>query len=262
MTRNHVVIALAALGFAGLTGCGGAAVAVPVPVVAPPPMPVVEQVAVAPAPPPPRLTTVCDAVIMPGGHLKFPHEVEFDIGKASIKSTPTTSAIMQCLSDFLGNNKMVTKFTVEGHTDNAGDATANMTLSQARADAILGWLTSHGADNGRLAAKGWGPQRPIAPNDSPEHMAQNRRVEFWVTDLNGVKANKESIALAMNPPAVAQVVTTTVAAPTVGGFGVAVPTVAVPTVGVAVPTVGVAVPTGVAVGVGVGPGTAPAGKKK
>lgn len=263
MTRNHFVVALAAVGFAGLTGCGGAVVAVPA--VVPPPMPaVVEQVAVAPAPPPPRLTTVCDGVIMPGGHLKFPNEVEFDTGKASIKGSSNTNAILQCLSDFLSNNKMVTKFTVEGHTDNAGDATANMTLSQARADAILAWLTSHGADLSRLAAKGWGPQRPVAPNDSPEHMAMNRRVEFWVTDLNGVKANKESIALAMNPPVAAPVVTTAVAAPAFGVSvpTVAVPTVAVPTVGVAVPTVGVAVPTGVAVGVGVGPGASEPGKKK
>jgi outer membrane protein OmpA-like peptidoglycan-associated protein len=258
MTRNHFVVALAAVGFAGLTGCGGAVVAVPA--VVPPPIPVVEQVTVAPAPPAPRLTTVCDGVIMPGGHLKFPNEVEFDIGKASIKGSSNTNAILQCLSDFLSNNKMVSKFTIEGHTDNAGDATANMTLSQARADAIIGWLTSHGADLSRMAAKGLGPTRPIAPNDSPEHMAMNRRVEFWVTDLNGVKANKESIALAMNPPAAAPVVTA-VAVPSVGGFGIAVPTVAVPTVGVAVPTVGVAVPTGVAIGVGVGPG-APAGKKK
>ena len=258
MTRNHFVVALAAVGFAGLTGCGGAVVAVPA--VVPPPPQIVEQVTVAPAPPAPRLTTVCDGVIMPGGHLKFPNEVEFDTGKASIKGSTNTNAILQCLADFLSNNKMVTKFTVEGHTDNAGDATQNMTLSQARADAILGWLTSHGADLSRLAAKGWGPQRPLAPNDSPEHMAMNRRVEFWVTDLNGVKANKESIALAMNPP-VKEVVTTTqtVAAP---AFGVSVPTVAVPTVGVAVPTVGVAVPTGVAVGVGVGPGTSEPGKKK
>lgn len=250
MIRNHLVVALAAVGFAGMIGCGGAAVAVPVPVVPPPPVPVVTEVVQA-APPPPKMVAVCDGVIMPGGHFKFPHEVEFDIGKASMKNTPTTNAILQCLVDFLNTNKMVTKFRVEGHTDNAGDATQNMTLSQARADAILGWMTAHGADLARLAAKGWGPQRPIAPNDSPDHMAMNRRVEFWVAELNGVQANKESIALAMNPVAGPAVVTTTTAVPTVGVA------VAVPTVGVAVPTVGVAVPTGVAIGV-----TTTTGKKK
>jgi outer membrane protein OmpA-like peptidoglycan-associated protein len=253
MTRNHLVVALAAVGFAGMIGCGGAAVAVPVPTVPPPPV-VVPEVVQVQAPPAPKLATVCDAVIMPGGHLKFPHEVEFDIGKASIKGSANTNAILQCLADFMANNKMVTKFRVEGHTDNAGDATANLKLSQDRADAILAWLTAHTTELNRLEAKGWGPNKPIAPNDSPDHMAMNRRVEFWIAELNGVKATHESIATAMNPPATTAVVTTTaVPAVGVGTVGVAVPTVAVPTVGVAVPTVGVAVPTGVAVGVGVAP---------
>jgi outer membrane protein OmpA-like peptidoglycan-associated protein len=258
MTRNHIVVALAALGFAGLAGCGSAPP--PVAVVAPPPPPVVQEVvAVAPAPPPPRLVTVCDGVIMPGGHFKFPHEVEFDIGKATIKHTPATDAILQCLVDFMNTNKMVTKFEVDGHTDNAGDATANQALSQARADAIVGWMSSKGIEVVRLSSRGWGPNKPLVPNDSPDHMAQNRRVEFWVHELNGVAANKDSIALAMNPPAVATTAVVTTAAPAVG-IGVAVPTVgvAVPTVGVAVPTATVAVPTGIAVGVTT---TAPPKKK-
>ena len=179
MTRNHFVVALAAVGFGGLIGCGHAAVEVPV-ALPPPPAVVVAEPPPPPPPPAPRLATVCDAELMKAGHLKFPHEVEFDTGKASIKHTPTTDAILQCLVDFLNNNKMVTKFRVDGHTDNAGDATANMTLSQARADAILAWMTSHGVENGKLTSKGFGPTKPIAPNDSPEHMAQNRRVEFCI----------------------------------------------------------------------------------
>jgi outer membrane protein OmpA-like peptidoglycan-associated protein len=236
MTRNHFVVALAAVGFAGLTGCGHAAVEVPV-AVAPPPVPVA-VVEVPPPPPAPRLVTVCDAAIAHAGHLKFPHEVEFDIGKATIKHTPTTDAILKCLVDFLGTNKMITKFRVEGHTDNAGDATANMTLSQARADAILAWMTSNGADSGRLQAKGWGPTKPIAPNDTPDHMAQNRRVEFWIEEINGVHASTEVVEKAMNPPAPTAVVTTAAVGVAVPTIGVAVPTVGV---GVAVPTVGVGV---------------------
>jgi outer membrane protein OmpA-like peptidoglycan-associated protein len=253
MTRNHFVVALAAVGFAGLTGCGHA-VEVPV-AVAPPPIPVVVAEPAPPPPPAPRLVTVCDAAIAHAGHLKFPHEVEFDIGKATIKHTPTTDAILKCLVDFLGTNKMVTKFRVDGHTDNAGDATANMTLSQARADAIVAWMSSNGVESGKLQAKGWGPTKPIAPNDNPEHMAQNRRVEFWIEEINGVHASTEVVAAAMNPPAPTGVVTTAVAVPTVG---VAVPTVgvAVPGVAVTAPAVGVAVP-GVAVGVTAVPGGKP-----
>jgi outer membrane protein OmpA-like peptidoglycan-associated protein len=244
MIGKHLIVGFAAagvLGFSGLiSGCGSAP-----PVVAVPPPPVVPTVVVAPPPPPPpapRLTAACDSEIRPQGHVHFPHEVEFDEGKATIKPSQTSTAILQCLVDFLANNKMVTKFRIEGHTDNVGDANMNQTLSQARADSIVAWLTSHGVTT-PIWGKGFGPTRPLVPNDTPEHKAQNRRVEFHIDELNGSKATKEAIALALNPPAVATTTTTAV----VGVPTVAVPTVAVPTVGV-----GVAVPT-VSVGVGVGP---------
>jgi len=245
MTRNHLVVALAALGFGGLTGCGHAAIAVPVPVIETPA--VVAADPVPPPPPPAKLATVCDAVIGPAGHLKFPNEVEFESGKASLKSTPTTNAILQCLVDFLNNNKMVTKFRLEGHTDNAGDANANMTLSQARADAVLSWMSSHGAENGRLLSKGWGPTKPVEKNDTPEHMAMNRRVEFWIGEINGVQASRENIAAAENPPVVA--VVAAAPAPAAVGFGVSVPSVAVavpkpPSLSVTAPSVSVGVGVG------------------
>jgi outer membrane protein OmpA-like peptidoglycan-associated protein len=235
---------LAVVGFAGLTGCGSKVVVTP-PVVAPPP-PEVVVAEVPPPPPPPRLATVCDATILPDGHLKFPHEVEFEIAKANLKSTDTTNKILQCLVDFLANNKMVTKFRLEGYTDSAGDPQQNMTLSQARADSVIAWMTSHGTDGAKLWAKGYGPNKPVAPNDTPEHMAQNRRVEFHIDEIDGTHVSPDRVAAAMNPP----VVVAAVAAPTVG-VAVGVPTVGVavgvPTVAVGVPVVAVGVP-GVAVG--------------
>jgi outer membrane protein OmpA-like peptidoglycan-associated protein len=270
MIRESFNVAIAAAGvvvFSGLiAGCGSAPPVAVVPPPPPPPAVVVE----APPPPPPvaKLVAPCDSEIRTGGHIHFPYEVEFDIGKATIKTTDKTTHILQCLADFLNNTKMVTKFRVEGYTDNAGDATMNQTLSENRALAVTSWLTSHGVTT-NVWGKGFGPQRPVAPNDTPEHMAMNRRVEFHIDELNGTKATHEAIQLAMNPPAAAVVTTTAVvgvptvgvAVPTVGvavptvGVGIAAPKVAVPTVGV-----GVAVPT-VGVGVGVG-GSAPATTKK
>lgn len=283
MIRKHLVVAVATAGFAGLFGCSATVKPPVVAVATPEPVAVVEAPPAPPAPPPPRLATVCDAEIRLGGHLHFPHEVEFDIGKATLKSTSTTNAILQCLVDFLNNNPMVTKFRLEGYTDNQGDEAANMTLSQARGDAVVAWMTAHGIDGAKIWAKGYGPKHPVSPNDSPEHMAQNRRVEFHIDELNGVKATKDSVYIAMNPPAPVVVA----GAPT-AVVGVAVPTVAVgvPTVAVGVPSVavvgapgvavvgggvhgvvatpgvavGVAVPTGVSVGVGIGGGGAAAGK--
>jgi hypothetical protein len=202
---------------------------------------------------------VCDAELRLDGHLHFPNEVEFDVGKSTIHASDTTNKILQCLVDFLAANKMVTKFRLEGYTDNQGDEKANQILSEARAKAIVDWLTSHGVDQSKVWAKGFGVKRPLQPNDSPEHMKMNRRVEFHVDEIDGVHVSPERVKAAMNPPVpvAAPAAVVGVAAP---GVAVSVPGVAVATPGVVVATPGVAVPTSVTVGVG--PGAAPPPKKK
>jgi outer membrane protein OmpA-like peptidoglycan-associated protein len=67
---------------------------------------------------------------------------------------------------------------IGGHTDSDGDAARNVTLSQARADAVKKLIVEQGVDASRLTTKGYGASKPIGPNDSPEGKANNRRVEF------------------------------------------------------------------------------------
>ncbi len=67
-----------------------------------------------------------------------------------------------------------------GHTDNTGDAEANLILSQERADRVLNYLTDKGVDAARLRAVGYGATRPIESNDTEEGRAQNRRIEFTI----------------------------------------------------------------------------------
>jgi OOP family OmpA-OmpF porin len=57
-----------------------------------------------------------------------------------------------------------------------------MRLSEARADAVRDWLIEHGIEPERLTAVGLGPDNPIAPNDTREGRAQNRRIEFLRID--------------------------------------------------------------------------------
>jgi outer membrane protein OmpA-like peptidoglycan-associated protein len=90
--------------------------------------------------------------------------------------------------------------SVEGNTDNAGDPTMNQTLSQNRAQAVVDYLASKGIDKGRLQAVGNGPNNPIAANDTPAHMALNRRVEFHVLGFNGQPVAKDPTT---PPPAAA-----------------------------------------------------------
>lgn len=67
---------------------------------------------------------------------------------------------------------------IDGHTDNTGDAAANLTLSQQRADAVRNYLVQRGVPDSMLAAKGYGDTKPIAGNDTEEGRFRNRRIEF------------------------------------------------------------------------------------
>jgi K(+)-stimulated pyrophosphate-energized sodium pump len=70
---------------------------------------------------------------------------------------------------------------LSGYTDNTGDATANQTLSQQRADAVKASLVNSGVGGDRITTAGYGQDKPIASNDTEEGKAQNRRLEMTVT---------------------------------------------------------------------------------
>jgi OOP family OmpA-OmpF porin len=75
------------------------------------------------------------------------------------------------------------RFTIEvaGHTDNNGARDMNMQLSQARADAVAGYLVQQGVARARLVARGYGPDHPRADNATQAGQAANRRIEFNVS---------------------------------------------------------------------------------
>lgn len=100
----------------------------------------------------------------------------FDTGSDKIKpeSTPTLKDIGAML---VAHPDL--KLSVEGHTDNAGDAAANLKLSEARATAVRAALVKdYGIDGARLTSKGMGSTKPISPNTTAEGRQNNRRVEL------------------------------------------------------------------------------------
>jgi OmpA-OmpF porin, OOP family len=100
----------------------------------------------------------------------------FETGKSDLKpeSTPTLKAIAAALK---GHPDL--KVEIQGHTDNVGSAASNLTLSQARAEAVKAALESDYAVSGdQLTAKGLGDTKPVAKNTTPEGRANNRRVEI------------------------------------------------------------------------------------
>ena len=72
---------------------------------------------------------------------------------------------------------------LSGHTSSEGSAILNRELSLKRVRSCKDYLTSNGIDDGRITIKGFGPDRPIAPNDTEANRAKNRRVELKITKL-------------------------------------------------------------------------------
>lgn len=69
-------------------------------------------------------------------------------------------------------------FEVSGHTDSTGKLSFNMKLSEQRAQAVVDHLAGLGLDPNRFVASGYGPNKPIANNNTDEGRALNRRIEF------------------------------------------------------------------------------------
>jgi outer membrane protein OmpA-like peptidoglycan-associated protein len=88
--------------------------------------------------------------------------------------------ILDVVADVLRHQPAYGHVRIEGHTDNRGDHDANVALSQGRAQACLEYLVGKGIARERLAAQGFGPDRPLDPGRGRAAEARNRRVEFIV----------------------------------------------------------------------------------
>jgi chemotaxis protein MotB len=106
-------------------------------------------------------------------------DVLFDSGKTNLK--PAGQAALAKLAQVLAG---ITdrKYQVAGHTDDVPIHTArfpsNWELSTARAVEVVNFLIANGMKPQQVSAAGFGEFDPVAANDSPEHRAQNRRIEI------------------------------------------------------------------------------------
>lgn len=99
--------------------------------------------------------------------------ITFATGQATI--TPQSNQVLGDVLAVLQADPSL-KLRIEGHTDNVGDKAANQKLSDARARAVVAWLTGKGIDAGRLSAAGFGDAQPVADNKTDDGRAKNRRV--------------------------------------------------------------------------------------
>lgn len=101
--------------------------------------------------------------------------INFDLDKATLR--PDAQPVIEEITKLLTNDPAL-KLSIEGHTDNTGDAAHNRTLSAARARSVLGALVGAGIDPARLASTGHGADKPMADNATDDGRAKNRRVEL------------------------------------------------------------------------------------
>ncbi|MDA8278572.1 MAG: flagellar motor protein MotB [Actinomycetota bacterium] len=142
-------------------------------------------------------------------------KVFFASDSATIQSSglPVLAAIAKIIAP-LPNN-----IEVQGNTDNApivgGPFSSNLQLSAMRAVNVVQDLVASGnVDPARISATGFGDTRPLYPNDTPQHMAQNRRVDIVI--LNSAISTGVSNNLTTTPTLAPNIAPTLTTVPSVG----------------------------------------------
>jgi len=126
-----------------------------------------------------ELETASDAVAMAEAIERYGHVPAYGIsflsGRADIspESVLALREIAAMMEEHAG-----WRIRVTGHTDNAGNKEANNALSLKRAVAVVNWLVGRGIKRVRLEPAGAGDSEPVAPNDTEEGRAKNRRIEL------------------------------------------------------------------------------------
>ncbi len=99
---------------------------------------------------------------------------------------PRSNAILMAVSDAIRASENIRRVSVEGHTDDAGNAARNLGLSERRAASVVRWLVDHGIHMSRLESHGFGSTRPLVTplrlrgRALRDARAQNRRVDFRI----------------------------------------------------------------------------------
>jgi len=119
------------------------------------------------------------------GAIKYTVNSDLLFAPGSWQISEAGKQVMAKLASQLAQNQQA-KLVVNGYTDNAPvgrslareGVTSNEILSQKRAESVMQFLISQGVKPELISARGWGENQPVAPNDTAQGRAQNRRVEI------------------------------------------------------------------------------------
>lgn len=120
-----------------------------------------------------------------GVGIRMSDNVLFDSGSDLLK--PQGRNVLDVLAEKLKSSKKIIR--IVGHTDNDPVVKTkkkyprgNIQLSTERAISVFEYLKKQGVPENRMCVMGYGPNRPLVANDTPEHKQRNRRVEIIITD--------------------------------------------------------------------------------
>ena len=105
------------------------------------------------------------------------NNILFDYNKSSLKSESYIE--LNKVVEILKNN-LNYKISILGHTDNVGNKSNNIKLSEARAKSVKKYFISKGISDTRISFIGYGSSKPIVSNATKEGRQKNRRVEFII----------------------------------------------------------------------------------
>ncbi|OHE79317.1 MAG: hypothetical protein A2107_11885 [Verrucomicrobia bacterium GWF2_62_7] len=140
-----------------------------------------------------------------GIKVTLPSSVLFDLSVARLKTAvlPTLQKLAASLKNLDSSYLVV----IDGHTDDepvfyGGDFSSNWELSLYRSISVIDFLVGEGDSPALFTASGHGQYAPLYPNDTPEHQAENRRVEILIKKRSSERAPLGEV-LAEKPAAAA-----------------------------------------------------------
>jgi len=123
-----------------------------------------------------------------GIKITFREGIQFALNSAELSETSRTNLreLAETLKKYDDTNILI-----EGHTDITGTREYNMVLSDKRAESVSGYLRELGVAGKRITTEGYGPDQPVADNDSDYGRQQNRRVEVAIFANEKLKRKAE-----------------------------------------------------------------------
>jgi OmpA-OmpF porin, OOP family len=113
--------------------------------------------------------------------VKMDKAISFKTGTDKLESS--SKAALIAIQKLMTDKPTISTLRIEGHSDNTGNTAANQLLTEKRALSVCKALVAMGVDCKRLLPVGFGGNKPIADNGTPEGKTANRRINFVLAAL-------------------------------------------------------------------------------